>query len=63
MDSSPCVLSAGLLVAAGFGLTWTPDALELTMPNGCKIALKSRGNVPGIFESNTTALPSGGKKQ
>eukprot|EP00971_Amphidinium_carterae_P105427 2087644-Amphidinium_carterae.1 len=63
MDSSPCVLSAGLLVAAGFGLTWTPDALELTMPNGCKTTLRSRGNVPGIVESNTTALPSGGKKK
>eukprot|EP00971_Amphidinium_carterae_P123398 2443794-Amphidinium_carterae.2 len=56
MDSSPCVLSAGLLVAAGFGLTWTPEALELTLLNGCKTTLKSRGNVRGIVESNATAL-------
>eukprot|EP00971_Amphidinium_carterae_P111412 2206653-Amphidinium_carterae.1 len=48
LDSSPGVLSAGLLVAAGFGLTWTPEALELTLPNGCKTTLRSRGNVPGI---------------
>eukprot|EP00971_Amphidinium_carterae_P193663 3842671-Amphidinium_carterae.1 len=33
------------------------------MPNGCKTTLRSRGNVPGIVESNTTALPFGGKKQ
>eukprot|EP00971_Amphidinium_carterae_P235497 4673302-Amphidinium_carterae.4 len=58
MDSSPCVLSAGLLVAAGFGLTWTPEALELTLPNGCKTTHRSRGNVPGIVESNVTALTS-----
>eukprot|EP00971_Amphidinium_carterae_P030282 595641-Amphidinium_carterae.1 len=63
MDSSPCVLSAGLLVAAGLGLTWTPEALELTLPNGCKTSLRSRGNVPGIVESNAKALPSGGRKQ
>eukprot|EP00971_Amphidinium_carterae_P250312 4969013-Amphidinium_carterae.3 len=56
MDSSPCVLSAGLLLAAGFRLTWTPDALELTLQNGCKTTLRSRGNVPGIVESNATAL-------
>eukprot|EP00971_Amphidinium_carterae_P200817 3985332-Amphidinium_carterae.2 len=33
------------------------------MPNGCKTTLRSRGNVPGIVESNTTALPSGGKNR
>eukprot|EP00971_Amphidinium_carterae_P202871 4025837-Amphidinium_carterae.1 len=51
MDSSPCVLSAGLLVAAGFGLTWTPEALELTLPNGCRTTLRSRGNVPTALTS------------
>eukprot|EP00971_Amphidinium_carterae_P100634 1990885-Amphidinium_carterae.1 len=62
MDSSPCVLSAGLLVAAGFGLTWAPEALELTLPNGCKATLRSRRNVPGIVESNATALTTRGKQ-
>eukprot|EP00971_Amphidinium_carterae_P241267 4790646-Amphidinium_carterae.3 len=46
-----------------FRLTWTPETLELALPNGCKTTLRSRGDVPGIVESNATALTAHANQQ